>query len=647
MTGAAVKAFEVLTEFRFDIAGAVASTDTLTQKVGNLTAVAEEATASLTYLGGSFLSSMGLSIPGMGGSLLGFFGTAAQAAEKAQDSALTFANIIAANKDKLTGPINSFNDRLRISERIMLNIGEQAREFALPEMDLLNMTKLLSVPLINKGLAGKDMDVAIDIGRNLLKAAPSLQLHPAEIEGQLMRLMEGAASSQDTLFRRLAMDTDAMRPFLGKGGAQKFNTKDAAERVDLLRRALGQFTADVNVVKMRTESLTAQIQVLKDQLTGVNSVLIPLGRQIRSILVQSLQYVNQTIAAEGRALMASAARLTGGFLESPKQMITNLLQLRELSNDLHRTGASLSFGGSVMGIAWILGKVFRIAALGNPIIGGLAMSFHFLFGAINRVDNPILNLVATMIKWAVGIALVAAVLAKFGVLGAAITLVFKGILLPMLVMMTLSQIISRAVAKARIADAEALPMLITRLTWAFESLVDSLAPVVRPFMDMVDSLATAIMPIFRVTTWGELLITFLYKLADAIRFFALGITGWLAAFSGVMEGFLNVILKLQEFSFMDVLSGDANLGEAFTSGFKQEFMRYLNKANQPGKPDENGNVLNTSSHVTNIGKVEVRQDFKENMEPDRIAASFVKVIGEIGRNPTQAQGRSFSGALSR
>jgi hypothetical protein len=51
--------------------------------------------------------------------------------------------------------------------------------------------------------------------------------------------------------------------------------------------------------------------------------------------------------------------------------------------------------------------------------------------------------------------------------------------------------------------------------------------------------------------------------------------------------------------------------------------------------------------TTNINKVEIRNDFKEQMEPDRIAFTLKDQLLKAANNPGQAAGRSLQGAFTR
>ena len=144
-----------------------------------------------------------------GSSVLGALSKAITASEKFRASQIDLSNIIAANRDKLIGPIDDFNARMSVSEQILKRVAKDARTFSLPQQPFVDTTKLLSAQLVTKGLAGPNFQNAIDLSRNFLKSAPTLGVDAGLAQGQLLRLIEGRATRGDTLFNRLSGETDA------------------------------------------------------------------------------------------------------------------------------------------------------------------------------------------------------------------------------------------------------------------------------------------------------------------------------------------------------------------------------------------------------------------------------------------------------
>jgi hypothetical protein len=77
-----------------------------------------------------------------------------------------------------------------------------------------------------------------------------------------------------------------------------------------------------------------------------------------------------------------------------------------------------------------------------------------------------------------------------------------------------------------------------------------------------------------------------------------------------------------------------------TDIFTTEFDRIMNE-NLASLKSPDGPIQNM---ITNIGKVEIKNDFKEQLEPDRIAFTLVEQLKRVAQNPGQG-GRSFSGGL--
>ncbi len=641
--GAAVKALEVLTEFRFEITGAVANSQTLAGEVGRISSAADGAIQSLSGLSATLSAITGFYLPGLGGTVMGVFGTAISSAEKFNATQIDFANIMSANRDKLVGPIDTFNERMAISGTIIKDIVQQARKFALPEGEMIRMSKLLSVQLTNKGLSGDNFGTAIDISRNLLKAAPSLGVDPQEVEGQMLRLMEGGASQQDTLFRRLTAETTAFKPYSGKGGTQKFNKLDAAERVDTLRTGLGQFTKDVTVLDARVNSLTGQFQLLKNQLTGIDSILRPLGVALREPIVAALRQFNEYIRVEGRALGQSLAQLIGPIIENPKKLLINLLQLRQLSNDLGHAQSALHLAGSLGAIGFVISKLSGVALFANPIIGGMSMAFSILGAALEKSINPVMGIALTMLKWGTIIGGVGSALAYFGFLLPVLGFALKFVLAPLTFLVTAFQMISRAVAIANVADAAALPKFAAELAAVAVRIKDGFDMLMAPFTLFMDFGANLLAPLFSISMTGSIAIDALTLLAKALEGLGGVAVGTLAVFSGAFAGLFGAIERFQNTSWLDLARGKVGIFDNFGDDFMTEYEKYMQKAKRkPGEVDSNATVSNS----THIGKIEIRQDFKENQEPDRIAHSLVKTLKEISINPTQAAGRSFSGAMT-
>ena len=281
--------FQVATEFRFEIGSALLGTKTLTGAVDDLQGRIDDAAMSFQRLGLGIAASLGV---GTGG-VFALFGKAIQSAEKYKDVQLSIANILAANRDNLVGQVDTFNQRMEVSADLLNKMIKQARQFSLPQAEMIMMSKMLMPLFLSKGMAGKGLGEPIDFARNFLKTSQSLAFDPQQSLGQLMRAIEGGASSGDPMFRRLTMDTKVMREFAGN--TKKFNSLEPHKRMEVLSKAFAEFTRDTDTLIARTNTVTGQWRLLRENIAGVGSVLKPLGDVIIPAIVKIFKALNNIL----------------------------------------------------------------------------------------------------------------------------------------------------------------------------------------------------------------------------------------------------------------------------------------------------------------------------------------------------------------
>jgi hypothetical protein len=591
--------FTVLTEFRFDIGHAMLNSNQLQTAVQGLTNTVDNALISFTRFSASFISgSTGIT------GFFSAFASGVQAADKFQNTALKFANIISANRDKLTGPVDSFNDRLLISESIMKNIADQANSFALSGSDLTDMVGVIAPVLVSKGLAGTNMNNAIDLSRNLLKSAPVLNVSPYEVQGQLQRSIEGGASMGDTLFMRLVNETKAFKDLKGNV-AQAFNKLPEVDRFKRLSNALATFASDADVLSGRTQTLTGQIARLKAMLSPsefASNIFRPLGDALTKPIVGALGKVNDLLNVEGRAIIKNFATVIGVVTQDTRGMLINALALRDL-------GANVNGTKSVLGIMLVfqglkhIGITTAIMWQYVVAIGGLLKSGFLL----------------VLPKVAMGVT----------ALGGALTSLASVIFIPMILLMALFHMLSRARAIARVNDAAAMPALMAETSTHMARIAKSLSDMFSPIMDFLNYIAGLIAPVFELSNWVMLMNWALNHAANLM-----------AAFVGAIQGLGAALGSL----YLDITSGKfVGSGDRAMHAFMQQFMETMEISwgtrGIDGRPAAVQNV--------NVGKVEIHNDFKENAEPDRIAFTIKEQLLKAATNPTQAKGRSSAfGAAS-
>lgn len=600
--------FHVATEFRFDIGQALLSTKTLQDSVDNLSGAADNALLSFQHLGAGLVAHLGL---GSGG-LLTILGKAVQISDKFNSSSLSFSNIISSNMKVFGGTIDTFNDRLATSQMIMGNINKVANQFALPSGEMLQMTKVLTPLLAQHGMAGTNFSGSINMAKNVLKSAPNMNLDPAGIQNQLLNAVSGQAHMQGTLFPRLMRETSTFQDAHITSAAQ-FNAMKPEARIKLLDKALAVFASDTEVLKNRVDSLSGQMTILSNNFSEFGSVLKPIGDAILKPIVMVLKEVNSYIDHEGRQMAKSFGNMISNIFEDPKGLLVNILQMKQLGSDTKK-------GAKTMGIVEI---VLLLRALKNfAPMAGIGMAVQ---GALVSVGAGLIALVRMIPFLAVF---------KFVVQG--LWFAVSRLLPNMLAAVAIFQTISRAKAIAKVADAKNMLTLAPQFMDLFTRLKVAIENIFMPVGLVIDALAEFISPLFQLSTYGNAALPVLDALVRIME--VLGKVSILA-YAGLQGIFFALFQFVSNIASGNIRGAFKGMKTAFEAGKDDVLSRNMNRMNQPG-----GAATNM---VTNIGKVEIRNDFKENQEPDRIAFTLKEQLLKAAKNPTQGRGTALQGAFAR
>lgn len=592
-----VKAYTVLSEFKFEVGGALANTDRVTKGIEGISNAAGQAKNDLMGLGTTFVATFGLGTT----SFIGLLGKGLTAFDRFKASQLQFANIISSNMHVLGGDIETFNDRLGVSRRILQEISADAAKFSLSEGALLETTKLMSAALIPKGLAGDNFKNARDLSRNLLKSAPSLGIDPGLVQGQLFRSIEGGASMGDTLFRRLALETKAFSDkFKGATNAAKaFNKLPLKERFDLLQKGMAQFASDSDVLAANALTLGAMFQRIKDLFGGINGVLMPIGQAVMPLLIQVFQQFVGYVDNQGRRVIQEFSKVFTMMVTDIEQAAINLGQAQKFSGDFKKAG-NTAFGFMILD--W-LGAMFGWFRLGALAIGALTIGlkgFAFVAGLLGKAFMFLLPLF------------------KIVILG---VVEFAAALLPLLFIF---QTISRAMEMAKINDIKLMPEIMARFAEQTRIFMGVMMIFFQPLLDLSNYLASKMAFLFQFSFWME----FVVQLFESFN-------RLLIDFGAIMRGFIfSVLQAYEDIKNLNFSGMWGRMAEANYEGAK-DFLDELKS-----KTQDDGGVTNTSKQVTYMN-VNMYNQFKEQMQPDRIAVALQDQLLKAATNPTQAKGRSL------
>jgi hypothetical protein len=610
--------FQVLTEFKFDATDAIAKSKVLESSVDGISQAADRALGSLQGLAAGAVATLGL------GSLLGTLKSAVSVSDQFQSSVLDFSSVIATNMQYLQGSVGSFNDRLGATQEIMKNIGKTADQLDLSQGDLFSVVKATVPGMLPHGAAGDNFKNAIGLSSQALVAGGNIGLGRADVSSQLVALLGGSAT-EGGLAGRLA----GTKAFKGTS-VSDFNALDFEKRMKMLSAGLNELGSDMGYLSASSNLLSTQFKKMKELIfgdsNGMGSILKPLGDVLRPAIVNSLKSVNSYLKNEGAAIVGNFTQLARSMLASPQKMIIDLLQFKALRSDFHEAVGITKTVGTVTGIGAAIGWLTGKAIFASPMIGVLAGVISLLGSVAGRMHDPISDMIATFLQWTVGIAAVSSALAYFGVLGTVLAFVLGEILIPLGLFTIMLQALSRAKAQAQVHDAEDMARLAPHLSELFVRLKMAFHNIMSPIEDAISGLANIFEPLFRWSGWLELMMPLIdgfVKLMEMLGFAITYVMAGIAALTNVLIGFV--------FDLMHMTNPLTNIG----SNAKEGFNDYLKSHQQ--KMDDGGNVANS---VVNIGRVEIRNDFKETQEPDRIAFTMKEQILKAAQNPKQARGQA-------
>jgi hypothetical protein len=629
------KAFQVLTEFKFEIGAAVASSKALQGSVDNLTGSVDQAQFALSRLGVGLAAQIGFGPM----SVASAFYNAISASEKFYQSQIKLANVMQ-SAGFFKGP-QAFENAMSASRMNLEKISELSRQFSLPANELLNTTSLLAPVLLSKGLDDSGLSKSTDLARQFLKASPILGTDAFGSMNQLVGAVMGRVDMGGQFSQRLFADTKALAPFSGAGGTAAFNKLAPEKRLDLLTRALGEFADNTRAAESIANSFTGQMQALRDTLLGAFSILRPLGDALMKPILTVLSGLNKMLQTEGKAIIANFSTILTEMVGDPKGLIASLLQFRQINRDLSSTGSALAIGGILLGIGEAMKFLGITATFANPLVGVLGMSMAVFADALGRAFPFLAPVLGFMTKLGgfIGIILsISTAIWGWTATIAGLRTVLRGILgvvsavaRPFAFLMVLFQLLSRAAAIAQIDDALALPQIMVRLSESFVHLRRAVALILDPLFQMFDSIARAISPVFRMS----FLLGHVATVMDTVTYF-------ITMMIGAIEGLLQAVVKVYWNMASIFQTGNLNIGEGVIDAYQQGMQDIFEKVY--GRI-EAGDTSAVAAMTTNIGKVEINNQFKEQMEPDRIAFTLKEQLVKAAINPTAAGGRSLRGGL--
>lgn len=594
----------IVTEFRFDIAHAVAGSQTLQNEVGKISDAANNALYSIQRIGMGVVAQMGL---GTGG-VLGVLWSAIKASDKFAESQLKLSNIMLSN-GLFTGE-NAFESSMKASEQALERMSKTAREFSLPADAFASLSTGIFAALSVKGLDDSKASKSTDLTRQFMKSAPILGIDAGQYQNNLLDMVMGQGSNGDRMTQRLMAETDAMQPF--KGSLKGFNALPAAQRLDVLTKALAQFSSNAKINEGMLNTLNGQFRLLRDNLTSMFSILRPIGDALRAPLVKIMSTINKYLLSSGDEAAKRVASIVEKIFADPIKTYEKLVQLSRLKDDFKLAGQLSALVGVFHGLSWALGYFgIKIGSLFGVLGGALGMIGRFL--------APLFSLKILVFLF------------KF--LGTAIL----GVLAVLAPLLFFLQIISLAIGKTQAKLAAFYAQNFTKIVDMVSGIMEVMAKIFKPLEMSMNFLADLLSEVFLFILQPDMWIYLGGVLRDFLEVMELVSNGIIGVIAGISNAIIGFGFDMKNGNFMDAFK---NLGTNYEQG-RDDYWGMINGV----APEDQ---QSTSKKVTNLnGDINITNNIKEQIEPDRIAFSLTQQIMKIAENPQQATGRGFNQGFGR
>jgi hypothetical protein len=589
------EAFEVATEFRFDVGQAMIGTNALRDSVDGLSRSADTAFSSLNYLAGGLVAHLGL---GAGG-LLGILSKSLSLTEDFTKGSMGFVNTISSNIGVLQGTIGSFNDQLETSKMLMGDINDVAGKLGLSGNEMARTVQLLAGPLAQRGKLGKNMSTGIQLAKNAMITGEATGLGTGMVTESLLRGLSPGGSIMGKLFERM-VNTQTFRGANISRPAQLQNMNQD-RKMDLIVKAMSDLGNNADYLRARLQSLRIQFEVFK---SSIETILRPIGDALKVPLMKLLSGANQFLQSHSKDIGAALGKLLGDILEDPKKLFIDLMQLKSFSADFHSAFKVTEIVQMLMFLRW------GLAQFGVVFGGGLIRSaVGWLWEAITAIGGFLVSsgLLVNI----------------FNLLWGAAVAVGE-VFLPLLFFF---QILSRARAIAMVNDAQVMLELIPKFVEMWSRLKDAFFAIIAPISMAIDGMANLLAPLFEWGTAAKIALPALELFIEAMEWLGNIVTMFLADLSGAVNAFIYAISNL--------LNLESPL-KGFWDHFSEGIDTFLDK--HPLNTGTGGITPASKYQITNNNHIEARFDMREQLEPDRIAFAVTDHLKKLAINATQSRG---------
>lgn len=516
----------------------------------------------------------------------------------------------------------NFNSAMQTSSVIMKSLSQDANKFAFPIQDYTDVFSMLAGPMASKGVAGPNFQKTRELSRNFMMMRNVFDnFNPWEIHS----VLSGNITNDNPLWAVLRDDTEAFRGMsLGKWRNMKYGKK-----IDLLNKGFSQYSEDnPDIIESYKNSLSGQLTILSNNFTSITSVLKDLGDVLRRPLLELLKTVNNWIQEKLSVSLKYLSNTVKPLTQDLERLYIEFDKLNTLSSSVSKSNiaSTIAFFLFEMGrFMKIISKVGMSVGLLSVKTGALlAGGFFALLKWITKTD--------TALK---------AIIVSFNFLVKSLFSYLKFFA----VFQTIFRVIDSAMAQAKLSDLKKYANELPEITKKTTEIMRVLAAFQFPISAFINFLGKQISFLFQKTWWLE-------KIYNLIK--NIDMEGLARSFShamiqiytvleqivlGILNMFKNPIQNLwkekQPFTklFENIFEGIYENYYARKLKFDQHYDKYVKDATTKPPPV-----------YQNYGKIEIKNQFRENMQPERVAVALRDVLGKSvqSRIDTDRRAQNFT-----
>lgn len=591
----AFRQFDILAHIKFEVGAGQVKVSKLQNQLDKIENTAKGINQQMKVM----FSSHAISLTGAHGGVFGTLHKMVSASESYFQTQRKISTIMIAN----TKSQMNFNDAMRTSSAIMKSLASDAQKFAIPISDYTAVFTDLAGPMASKGVAGKNFSKTRDLAKNFMMMR---HIFPNFGPHEIHNVLGGNISNRNPMWRVLRDDTKAFKTMsLGRWRAMPYGKK-----IDKLSEGFRQYNeSNPNILESYRNSLTGQLTVLSNNFSDLTSVMKPLGDIIRSKLIEGLKHVNKWIEYKLSVSLKYLARVIEPLTGNLESLYVEFHKLQSLSESFSKS----KFFSAVTFFVFEMKKFYGIIAK----IGIGAGIFSVKMGAV------ISGGFFALLKWMTRTDTVAkALVVTFKFLGKALLSYTKFLV----IFGALFRILDSARAQAKVEDLKRYSNELPAVTKKTAEVARVLASLQYPISAFINFLGKQISFLFQKTWWLEKIYNII-KNIDIIslsRNFSHGMiliaTSLEQTIGSIFKLVFNVIknpktllspIKMSMDFWEDLLTNTVDKSALRIAQFDKHFDKYIKDAKKPPAP-----------LYVNNGPITIKNQFPENLEPDRIAVSI-------------------------